>query len=495
MNRPNIIYILTDDLGYGDLGCYNEQGKIPTPHLDAMAQNGMRFTDAHAATSLCTPSRYGILTGQYCWRSRLKQGILWPFDKPLIPSNRPTVASFLQQQGYHTACYGKWHLGWGWTLKDGSQVEDHVPFGEFHPEIRRQLNDEIDYTAPLQGGPTDLGFDHYYGVDVPNFPPYTWFEDDHLVEQPSIPKPENLYGGPGWAVPDWKHEDMLRIIGDKCVDFIQVPRPSGQPFFAYVPLTSPHSPVTPSSDFIGKSGAGAYGDLVCESDHLVGRIVEALQSTGQLDNTLLIFTSDNGPEAAVPDDGGIYERSRDYDHHSTKGLRGIKTDIWEGGHRVPHLVQWPERIAAGTTCHSLISLGDFFATLGDILGVPLPEGSAEDSISFLPLLDQSASQTRQSAVHHSANGKFALRRGPWVYMDAQDPNGGRPAPEWYERQHGFCNDDCPAKLYNLDMDLYERKNLHDQYPEIAAELKTELDDIRQGETTVISSAALHELTE
>ena len=234
---PNIIYILADDLGYGDVGCNNADSKIPTPNLNKLAQQGMRFTDAHAGSSVCTPSRYNILTGRYCWRSRLKQGIVWEWDAPLIDAEQKTVAHLLKEQGYHTACLGKWHLGWNWPLKNGQTPNDYVDFGERQAEARYTLGEQIDYQGRITGGPVDRGFDTYFGVDVPNFPPYTWFENDRLTTAPTREKPDSLYGNPGLAVPDWELEAMIPEFTRRAVDLIEQQATTETPFFLYFPLT------------------------------------------------------------------------------------------------------------------------------------------------------------------------------------------------------------------------------------------------------------------
>lgn len=311
MKKPNVIYILADDMGYGDLGCNNPSSKIPTPNLDRLAKQGMRFTDAHAGSSVCTPSRYNVLTGRYCWRSRLKQGIVWEWDAPLIEPGQKTVAHLLRGQGYHTACLGKWHLGWNWTMKDGGHPNDHVEYGVNEREKRQELGARIDFDETIEGGPVDRGFDSYFGVDVPNFAPYTWFENDRLTEAPTVEKPDDIYGNPGLAVPDWKLENMIPEFTRRAVELIESRADAEDPFFLYFPLTSPHSPVVPNEEFRGKSGAGNYGDFVCEVDWVVGQISEALERAGISDNTCLIFTSDNGPENITRDDIGVYQRVRD----------------------------------------------------------------------------------------------------------------------------------------------------------------------------------------
>lgn len=465
-DRPNIICILADDLGYGDLTCYQASGKIPTPHLDELAANGMRFTDAHASTAVCTPSRYNLLTGRYAWRSRLKEGIVWEWDEPLIERDRTTVASMLRDQGYTTHCVGKWHLGWDWQCKDGTRAGEHVDFGVPGSicKARSKLGDQIDFAAPVAGGPVTNGFDSYFGVDVPNFAPYTWFEDDRLAESPTVPKADHLYGQPGWSIPDWNHEAMLPKFAEKCCEVIRQGAEQEQPFFLYFPLTSPHSPITPNKEFVGSSGAGPYGDFVVETDAVIGQLVRALRETDQLNNTFILFTSDNGPEWKT-DDIGAYERLHVHEHCSVGELRGIKRDVYEGGHRVPFIAHWPDGIKGGRECSHLVSLGDFFATCADLCNATLGEDEGEDSISFLPLLRGTDKAVRESTIFHSMRGTFALRTKEWLFIDG--PNGTDipdREPEAWNEARNFPSFDTPQLLFNLSEDIGERVNLYDQRP-------------------------------
>lgn len=477
--KPNIIYILADDMGYGDLGCNNPASKIPTPNLDRLAKQGMRFTDAHAGSSVCTPSRYNILTGRYCWRSRLKQGIVWEWDAPLIDPDQTTVAHLLREQGYHTACLGKWHLGWNWPMKNGKHPNDYVDFGVREEGMRYELEKLIDYEGKIEGGPVDRGFDTYFGVDVPNFPPFTWFENDRLTEAPTVVKPDDIYGHEGLATPDWKDEDMIPELTCRAVELIESQAAAKNPFFLYFPLTSPHSPIVPNKEFKGISGAGNYGDFICEVDWVVGQICNALERTGTADNTLLIFTSDNGPEDKTPDDIGVYQRASEHEHYSMGDLRGIKRDAWEGGHRVPFIARWPKSTPSGTVCDQLITLGDFIATCAQITEVNLNANEAEDSVSMLPLLQgHTDSPVRDFAVHHSCNGKFAVRKGDWVLIDS--PNGDdNNEPDWFQKERGYRPHNFPAELFNLNDDISERKNGYGEQPEIVAEFTEILSQVKR----------------
>ncbi|MEZ4861569.1 MAG: arylsulfatase [Caldilineaceae bacterium] len=478
-DSPNIIYILADDMGYGDMACNNPNSKIPTPNLNRLAEQGMRFTDAHAPSSVCTPSRYALLTGRYCWRTPLKRGVLWPWDPPLIEPDRLTVAKLLQQQGYRTACIGKWHLGWHWATHDGAPANQGTEIGKFDTATRHALEQNIDYTKPMRGGPIDCGFDEYFGVDVPNFPPYTWFQQDRLAAFPSLEKPVEMFGHPGRMEPGWQLEAMIPELVRRAIAFIEESSEAAeQPFFLYFPLTSPHTPIVPNEQFIGRSGAGPYGDFVCEVDWAVGEVMAALERKGLADNTLLIFTSDNGPESIPAAAGGCYEHARQFGHYSMAHLRGAKRDTWEGGHRVPFLARWPAVTPAGTVCNQLTTLGDFMATCAQLLEVPLPSGAAEDSISILALLQgQLDSPVRAVAIHHSASGNFAIRKEHWVLIDAPsgDDNG---EPAWFKQERGYTAHGYPGELFDLRADIAERQNLYGEHPAIVAELSRLLNEVK-----------------
>lgn len=483
--RPNIITILADDMGYGDMRCNNPECRIPTPNLDRLAGMGMRFTDAHAGSSVCTPSRYNLLTGRYAWRSRLKSGIVWQWDGALIEPGRETVASLLKSNGYDTVCIGKWHLGWDWPTLDGKHPNETLTYGSIEREKRDAYGREnIDFSGRLGGGPVDHGFDSYFGVDVPNFPPYAWFENSHLVAAPTEEKPDHLYGHPGPACPEWNLEAMIPEMTRRAVAYVAdqgAAQRSGStdPFYLHYPLTSPHSPIVPNKAFQGQSGIGAYGDFVCEVDWVVGEILDALEKNGILENTLVIFTSDNGPEDRTPDGEGVYERARQHRHYSMGDLRGIKRDAWEGGHRVPFIASWPEAVPSASVCHQLIGLGDLMATCADIIGTPLADGAGEDSVSALPLFrGQTDTPTRSSIIHHSISGKFAVRKDNWVLIDAPSGDDNRE-PEWFQKERGYREHDCPAELFNLDEDPSERTNLYRDRPEVVSELKALLENAKK----------------
>ena len=499
MKRPNIVYILADDMGYGDMECNNSASKIPTPNLNRLAEQGMRFTDAHAGSSVCTPSRYSIMTGRYCWRSRLKEGIVWQWDGALIEPEQKTVAQLLREQDYRTACIGKWHLGLDWTLQDDSQPSDHVNFGEMVSDQRAEIGQQIDYTKRIGGGPVDRGFESYFGVDVPNFPPYTWFENDRVAEVPTMQKPDEQYGHPGASIPGWSLEQMVPEFTRRAVDYIESQASAEKPFFLYLPLTSPHSPVVPNEEFKGKSSIGNYGDFVCEVDWVVGKVVAALERSGLSDDTLVIFTSDNGPESRTHDEEGAYLRAKDRGHYSMGELRGVKRDLWEGGHRVPFIAKWPREVSAGVTCDQLISLSDFMATCAEMSGATLAEGEAEDSVSILKLLrGEDGSPVREFAVHHSCNGRFAVRRVDWAYIDyptGEDNGNGMGEPDWYKEERGYVSHEHPAELFHLGDDPAERRNRYADEPELVAEMKALLRKIQGSSISLPSTLGDELLTE
>jgi arylsulfatase A-like enzyme len=490
-DRPNIIVILADDLGYGDLRCYQPASKIPTPHLDRLAAGGVRFTDTHTPSSVCTPTRYGLLTGRYSWRTSLKRGVLDGFDPPLIEPGRATLASFLKQQGYATACVGKWHLGMTWTRKDGTPMISRAEAGV---GIHRG-GEEIDFTRETKGGPLDQGFDSWFGISASlDMSPYAYIEGRRVTEPPTDMQPgikENaLSTSAGVRAPGFKLEDVLPEFTRRAVTFVESRSGQRNPFFLYFPLPSPHLPVVPNAEWLGKTGAGIYADFTAQTDATVGAVLAALDRTQQAENTLIVFTSDNGGlwhrwEPKERDDiagykptpRGSYNLERG--HRSNAGLRGTKADIWEGGHRVPFIVRWPAKVKPAVS-DALVELNDVFATVAEITGTKLSPDTAEDSFSFLPILTGTKPVTppRTFAVHHSISGMFALREGPWKFIPARG-SSGFSVPKTIRAKPG----EPVTQLYRLDTDLAETKNLAAEETAIAQRLAARLEEIQKSDRT------------
>jgi arylsulfatase A-like enzyme len=442
--RPNIVFILADDLGYGDVRCLNPQhGKIATPHLDRLAAQGMVFTDAHSGSSLCSPSRYGILTGRYAWRSRLQSGVLRPYDPPLIARDRLTVPGLLAKNGYHTACIGKWHLGWQWP-REGKNVL---------------------FDRPITEGPTTRGFQYYFGTDVPNYPPYGFLENARLVAQPTAWCPADaklVLGTPGPMVPGWQFDQILPQLTAKAVEYVGRQASDQQPFFLYLPLTSPHEPIAPSAQFRGKSRISPVADFIMETDWAVGQVMEALEKNGQAGNTLLIFTADNGH---CPYTG--LKPFIDVGHWVSQRFRGFKSDIWEGGHRIPFIARWPGQVKPGSTCDRLICLTDLMASCADLLGTKLPDNAGEDSVSILPPLRGSPTGPHHEAVvHHSGNGRFSLRQGKWKVELCPGSGGWSQPTDPQAIEQGLPS----VQLYDMSRDDTERVNVEEKHPEVVERL-------------------------
>jgi len=475
--RPNIVLILADDLGYGDVGCYNKDSKIPTPHLDQLAREGTRFTDAHAPSSVCTPTRYALLTGRYSWRTRLQRNVLGPWDRPLISPERLTVGKLLQQHGYSTACIGKWHLGQTYRTTDSQP-----------PTSRNNPMSNVDFAKPIADGPITRGFDHYFGTLVPNYPPYCFVENDHTVGIPSERATGGLFNIPGPMVHGWKLVNIVPEITRHAVQWIDDTAKTNRPFFLYLPFTSPHYPVVPATEFIGKSQAGAYGDFVYQTDWSIGEVLDALKRSGVADNTLVIVTSDNGPEVTGEVNPGVYDRVQQFGHRSSGELRGAKRDAWEGGHRVPFITRWPGNIPAGAVSDETMCHVDFMATVAAILGAKLPDNAAEDSVNVLPVLlgAKYSAPAREATIHHSARGKFAIRKGDWVLVDAPsgDDNGTHGEPQWLKDERGYTKHDQSGELFNVREDFIERHNEFTKKPQLVSELKTLLEKYkREGRST------------
>jgi arylsulfatase A-like enzyme len=472
---PNIVVILADDLGYGDVGVYNAESKIPTPNLDRLAGEGVRFTDAHTPCGVCSPTRYGLLTGRYPWRSELKRNVLWPWDKPLIEKERLTLPRMLKRAGYATGCIGKWHLGWNWKTTDGSRINDTIAIGDNQQPARVEFAKKIVFDAPVLEGPATRGFDSYFGVDLPNFPPYAFIENDRLLTQPTAEKPKEMFGWPGAMTPGWRLESVLPELTRRAVGFVREKAKAPNPYFLYLPLTSPHTPIAPDDPYLGKSKAGRYGDFVHQTDWSVGQVMEAIRTSGEADNTIVFFTSDNGPENLT------YPVQREFGHASQGPLRGGKRMLWEGGHRVPFLAWAPGRLRGGRTESEIICLTDLFATIAGLTGERVPNDAGEDSYDIGPALfdrNRPSKPIREATVHHSMNDEYGLRQGDWVLIDSEQGAHGKAEPEWWRERHGIQAPSQP-ELFNLKDDLRESRNLYGQYPERVREMRALLEKYKR----------------
>lgn len=462
-NKPNIVYILADDMGPGDVSCYNAQGKIPTPNIDRMAREGMKFMDAHTSSSVCSPTRYGMMTGRYSWRTNLKQGVLGGHSDPLIEPGRETVASLMKKDGYATALIGKWHLGMSWenTAKPNAK--------------RVTWKDVIHPDAPIKNGPTTLGFDYFFGLSSSlDHDPHAYVENDRLLGElelvtgerygPELVARRIFTGHPGWCAKGFENEEVLTDLTHKATAWITTHQ--AEPFFLYLSLTSPHMPICPRPEFQGKSAVGHHGDFVMETDWVVGEVLNKLDELRLADNTLVIFTSDNGTSGKA----GLPSMEK-LGHYSSWIYRAQKGSIFEGGHRMPYIARWPETIKAGTESTDLISTTDLLATLSELSGISLSGHAGEDSVSFMPALQGKTIRgaSDRLLVHHDSPGYFAARKGKWkLVVDAYEgkKNGKIKGAE--------IKDVARMMLFDMEADCGETVNLISQHPEVAEALKKEL---------------------
>ncbi len=456
--KPNIIYILADDLGYGDVSCLNKNSKINTKNIDAIAAQGMKFTDAHSNSAVCTPTRYGVLTGRYAWRTWVQSGVLWSYDSMMIDKNRLTVASLLKKNGYHTAAIGKWHLGLGWQKNAAGQVN---------------------LLKGITAGPNDIGFDYFYGITASlDIPPYVYIENNKITAI-RIDTIEGTTGKGFWREGpvgnDFKHAEVLPGFTQHAVDYIKQQSATGKPFFLYMALPSPHTPILPSKEYLGKSGTNEYGDFVLMTDDMVGKILQVVKETGIENNTLIIFTSDNGCSPAAG-----FDELKEAGHNPSYIFRGTKADIFEGGHHIPFIVRWPEKIRPGTINNKTICLTDFIATCANIANEKLPGNAAEDSYDLMPLFTGNGKYQRSSTIHHSIDGNFSIRKGRWK-LEFCAGSGG-----WsYPTLSDLKKLQLPAmQLYDLYDDWGEKKNVASSHPKIVKELTEEMQQIiKNGRST------------
>ncbi len=465
-DKPNVLFVYVDDLGYGDPGCYNPGSKIPTPNIDKLAAEGMVFTDAHAAASICGPSRYGLLTGRYSWRKPGGLGNGKAYDECKIEKGRKTIADMFREEGYNTAQIGKWGLrnNYKQALKDPDRIPD--------PDSITPL--DFDFSKPIDA-PNTRGFDYSFTMvmlaEMRNGKMQKndkwFFENGYPYPKGSTPDPANF---------DW--ENCLPELAKKGTEYINVygEKQEGKafnidrskPFFLYFDPHVPHEPIVPTKEFLGSSGAGKYGDFVVELDHYIGELIKALKDNGLYEHTIVIFASDNGAE------GTAYNRILKYRHYSNGNLRGAKRDVWEGGHRVPLIIKWPGKTKAGTKCNTPICFTDLFATFADHFNYTHDNKTAPDSYSFLKLLSEPEGEFhRPPIIHHTNRGVMAIRDGDWLYIDA--PTGmDNPEPEWFRKERGVIPSDSPVELFNLKDDLQETRNIANERPDKVRELKDKL---------------------
>jgi arylsulfatase A len=458
-NQPNIIYILADDMGSGDVMVYNKDAKFPTPHIDKMASEGVTFTDAHTSSSVCTPTRYGIMTGRYSWRTSLKSGVTHGLTDHLIDIKRTTVASYLKTKGYATAMVGKWHLGMDWTYTGAGKVD--------------KIGTNLDLKAPIINGPNAVGFDYYFGISASlNMDPHAYIENTQLLgdklklinSEKEVKKILGSGGKAGWLDLDFKREEVMQTFTDNAIEWMKKTQTnSKKPFFLYFPLNAPHSPIVPSNKFKGKSGLSPHGDFCMEVDNVVGQIILAVEEMGLTENTLIIFTADNGvsPQAKL-------EPMEKQGHFSSYIYRGVKGTLYEGGHRVPFVVKWPKNIKKSFESDYLTCTTDLLATVADIFGDELPDNVGEDSMSFLPVLlgKKKEDSDRGAIVHHSDAGVFSIRKDTWKLIFHDGAGSRRKDPK-----------DKPVKnpgqiqLFDMELDVEESKNVANENPQVVTELK------------------------
>ena len=484
--KPNIIYILADDLGYGDIRTFNANGKIKTPNIDMLASDGIKFTDAHTSSSVCTPTRYGILTGRYNWRSKLKKSVLSGTSNALISKDRTTVASFLKQNGYFTGFIGKWHLGWDWSFSDTIINYDSNPnqtkktfygFGEKN----HSSADRIDFSKKINNSPNDLGFDYSYGHSGSlDMPPYVYVENGITTAKIDrftfAPKPYSWWRyGP--TASDFDHEQVTPNFFEKAKTFIKKAVKKNKPFFLYLPLPSPHTPILPVKKWQGKSGLNSYADFVMQIDDHIGEVDSLLKDLKISNNTIIIFTSDNGcsPEAN-------FDLLSEKGHYPSGEFRGHKADIFEGGHRVPFIVKWPKKIKAGSISNNTICTTDLIATCAEILNIKLDEDEGVDSFSMVPLFSKQTQDNfkRSYTIHHSINGSFAIRKGDYKFIFCPGSGGwSHPKPSSNETKNLL-----KFQLYDISNDPSESNNLFGKFPKLEKELITIFKNaITKGRTT------------
>ncbi len=468
LNKFNVVFILADDLGYGDIEILNPECKIPTPNINNLINNGMLFTDAHSGSAVCTPTRYGILTGRYAFRTRLQSGVLTGYSPPLIDNKRLTIAKLFKQKGYKTGFIGKWHLGWDWGTKDNYKYDDRWDATWEH----------VDFSKPIKNGPNQTGFDEFFGISASlDMTPYVYIHNNKVTQIPNKiidGKKGYKFYRKGPISNDFDHEQTLPLLTEKAKNFIT--NNKNNPFFLFFSMTAPHTPIIPTKKFQGKSGIGPYGDFVLECDWAVGEIINTLKQNKLYDNTLIIFTSDNGPSPAAN-----FQNLKKFGHSPTYIYRGAKADIYEGGHRIPLVITFPGIIKPKSKYEHIVCLTDFFATFAELLNIKIPDNAGEDSFSLAEIINGHTRQAvRENIVHHSINGSFAIRTKKWK-LELCPGSGGwsHPTPKEAKKQKL-----PPIQLYDIENDPKETINVYNKYPEIVQKLKkTLIAQIKNGRST------------
>ena len=471
IKSPNVIYILADDLGYGDLNCYNNNSKIKTPNIDKLASEGMIFTDMHSTSSVCTPTRYSILTGEYAWRTRLKSSVLWSYGPLMISDEKSTVSKLFKKENYNTAVIGKWHLGLDWQLKKNYEKVDVIvnDFG-----LITDYNEKIvDFSKNPTRGPSNVGFDYHYIIPASlDIPPYVYIENgvyktpiNNYTEGSNLEKDKDGdFWRPGPMAEGFDFYEVLPEFINKAKDYLSNAKRKINPFFLYLPLAAPHTPWVPKSGYVGISQAGQYGEFVTMVDDHIGDLLDHLRNLGLEEDTIVVFASDNGPYWKQP-------YIEEFDHRAAGELRGMKGDIYDGGHRIPYIVRWPGKINAGSKNDIPNTLASFYSTIADLLKL---ESTVIDSHSiFDQLIDESKTEIARPIIHHSSEGHFAIRFGDWKMIEKLG-SGGFSLPVKIEPKSKLNQE----RLYNMKEDSSEKINLADDYPKIIAEMKYKLDSIR-----------------
>jgi len=472
--RPNIVILYADDMGVADVSCGNPMAKIQTPNIDRLAEEGMMFSDGHSSSGICSPSRFALLTGQHHWRRF--HGIAGAYEESFFEPEDFTIAKMFQKQGYHTAAFGKWHLGWNWE----AIVKPGV---DFNDEEQRVKAESYDWTRRFPDGPVDQGFDYYFGDGTINFPPYCWIENDRVISPPVKPvmKSNPLEGGgtfrDGPMAEDWNPYDVLPNITEKTVEWIGKQK-KDEPFFIYLAFNSPHYPIVPNAAFHGTSQAGYYGDFIVETDAMIGKVLAALDENGLSDNTIVIFSADNGAEDLA------FSRLEKFGHWSSGEYRGVKRDLYEGGHHVPFIVKWPGQIAAGSLSDEVVNQVDFAATFAAIIDYELANDEAIDSYNLLPVLREEdyTKPLRTATVQNTFKDEYALRQGDWVFVNTSAATTRKePASYLIHFQLSSFNETEPGLLFNVKDDPRQSKNLYSEYPEKVKQMNALLERYIGGE--------------